>query len=258
MHIVLTGATGTCGSAVLKHLLSEPRVTRISVLSRRPISQAKGQEKVNVILHDDFAKYPKGVLEQLKGADACIWALGISSASVPKEYVIFLRFYSNLWLISNYIEYVKITYDYPVAAAKAFSSLAPSLNFVFVSGEGADQSESSWQIFARIKGKAEKDLIQMGEQTPSLNIYAARPGFIDPEGNRIRETPEPLTKRAYVGAMGFVFGNLYKPMHIGTFPLAKALTLLALGDGKPLPAGTGIEFDGRVLRNTALRKLAGI
>ncbi|KIJ49850.1 hypothetical protein M422DRAFT_204432 [Sphaerobolus stellatus SS14] len=241
MHIVLTGATGTCGSAVLKHLLGEPRVTRISILSRRPISQTTGQEKVNVIIHDDFTKYPDGVLEQLKGADACIWALGISQTAVSKE------------------EYVKITYDYPVAAAKAFSSLASSFNFVFVSGEGADQTERSSQIFGRVKGKAEKDLIQMGEQTPSLNIYAARPALIDPEGNHIRETPEFLPKRVLVATIGFVLANVVgKSFQIGTFPLAKALTTLALGDGKPLPPGTGIEYDGRVLRNTALRKIAGI
>jgi len=35
-------------------------------------------------------------------------------------------------------EYVQITYDYPLAAAKAFSSLSNSgkFNFVYVSGEG--------------------------------------------------------------------------------------------------------------------------
>lgn len=33
-------------------------------------------------------------------------------------------------------EYVKITVDYPLAAAKAFSGLSDSFNFVYVSGEG--------------------------------------------------------------------------------------------------------------------------
>lgn len=85
MHIILTGVTGTCGSAVLKYCLSEARITRISVLSRRPVAQAEGQDKVHVILHENFAEYPVSLLEQLKGATACIWALGISQTLVTKE-----------------------------------------------------------------------------------------------------------------------------------------------------------------------------
>lgn len=85
MHVILTGATGTCGSAVLKYCLSEARITRVSVLSRRPVLQAEGQEKVHVIHHENFAEYPPSLLEQLQGANACIWALGISQTLVSKE-----------------------------------------------------------------------------------------------------------------------------------------------------------------------------
>jgi len=87
MHLVLTGATGTCGSAVLKYCIAEPGITRISILSRRPVVQAEGQPKVKVLIHDDFTKYPSSVLEELKGAQACIWALGVSQTAVSKELV---------------------------------------------------------------------------------------------------------------------------------------------------------------------------
>ncbi|KIJ49851.1 hypothetical protein M422DRAFT_777237 [Sphaerobolus stellatus SS14] len=239
MHIILTGATGTCGSAVLKHVLAEPRITRVSVLSRRPVSQAEGQKKVHVILHEDFAKYPDTLLAQLKGAHACIWALGPSQIGVTKE------------------EYVKMTHDYPMAAAKALSTVSQSLNFVFISATRADQSEGSGQLYGRIKGRAEKHLFELAEETPSLKVYAARPAFIDPQGNHIRETPESLPKRAFLGTMSFLLSS-FPTAQIGSFPLAKALTTLALGDGKPLDPGPGIEYDGRVVKNIALRKLAGI
>lgn len=39
-------------------------------------------------------------------------------------------------------EYVKITLDYPLAAAKAFAGLSDSFNFVYVSGEGVTILES--------------------------------------------------------------------------------------------------------------------
>jgi len=240
MHIILTGPTGTCGSAVLRYCLAEPKITRISILSRRPVLQAEGQEKAHTVLHEDFSKYPDSLLEKLKGATACIWALGISQTSVTKE------------------EYVKITYDYTMAAAKAFSTLSPSFNFVFVSGEGADQTEHSSQTFAKFKGRTEKELLELDKTTESLNVYAVRPGMIDPQGNNLRQTPESMPKRAFISTMGFIIGNMAKSLHIGTMPLAKALTTLAIGDGKPLPAQPGVEYDGRVLRNTALRKLGGL
>jgi len=85
MHIILTGATGTCGAAVLQHCLSESAITRLTVLSRRPVSQAEGHAKASVVLHDDFTQYPQTLLEQLKGAEGCVWALGVSSIDVSKE-----------------------------------------------------------------------------------------------------------------------------------------------------------------------------
>lgn len=85
MHLVLTGATGTVGSAVLKNCLADPAVTRLSILSRRPVPQAQGHSKANVIIHSDFTTYPREVLSQLEGVKGCIWALGISQSQVSKE-----------------------------------------------------------------------------------------------------------------------------------------------------------------------------
>lgn len=240
MHLILTGATGTCGSAALQYCLREPAITRISILSRRPVLQAQGHEKAHVVIQEDFEKYPQETLEQLKGAQACIWALGISQTEVTKE------------------QYTKITYDYTMAAAKAFGTLSSPFKFVYVSGEGADQTEASGQIFAKVKGRVEKHLLELGEKEPSLKIYAARPGLIDPEGNNLTEKPESFGKRALVSSAGFLLRHVGKSLVIGTQPLAKALTTLALGDGEPLAEGTGIESNGRLIRNTGLRKIAGI
>ena len=87
MHLILTGATGLIGSAVLHHMINNPSVTGVSVLSRRPVPQADSHNKVKVIIHKDFNAYPSDVLEQLRGADGCIWAQGISVTKVTKEFV---------------------------------------------------------------------------------------------------------------------------------------------------------------------------
>lgn len=86
-HIILTGCTGTAGSAVLARCIASPSISRISVLSRRPVQQAAGVAKVNVVIHKDFNVYPNSLLGQLKGAVGCIWALGVPAGQVSAEYV---------------------------------------------------------------------------------------------------------------------------------------------------------------------------
>lgn len=64
-------------------MLTSRAVTSVTILSRRPVPQAEGHEKVNVILHKDFSNYPPDLLEKLRGAEGCVWALGISQTLEP-------------------------------------------------------------------------------------------------------------------------------------------------------------------------------
>lgn len=57
----------------------------MSILGRNEAAMAKENDKVQFIQYKDFEKYPPELLEQLKGADACIWAQGISQTQVGKE-----------------------------------------------------------------------------------------------------------------------------------------------------------------------------
>ncbi len=87
MHLILTGATGLVGSAVLDAMIKMKDVSKISILSRRPVPMAEAAKdpRVNVIIHKDFEKYDDEVLSKLKGANGCVWALGISQSQVSKE-----------------------------------------------------------------------------------------------------------------------------------------------------------------------------
>lgn len=75
-HLILTGATGLVGSAALAHVLSLPagNITKLSILSRRPVPMADGKPNVEVLIQKDFSTFEPDVLAKLKGADACIWA----------------------------------------------------------------------------------------------------------------------------------------------------------------------------------------
>lgn len=87
MHLILTGATGLVGTAVLDAMMKTPAVTQISILTRRPVPmvEAANNPRIKVIIHKDFAKYDPEVLKQLEGAAGCVWALGTSTTQVGAE-----------------------------------------------------------------------------------------------------------------------------------------------------------------------------
>jgi hypothetical protein len=243
VHVILTGATGLVGSAVLAQLLSSTSVTRVSILTRSPVAAAKGHAKANVVLHSDFSRYPSSVMDQLQDADGCIWAQGKSSIGMTEK------------------DYTELTHDWPMEAAKAFGNTKdPSgkrFNFVYVSGEGADQTQTARAMFGRIKGRTEKDLVDLAKDT-HLSVYNLRPAGIDgsksaSKPERARSMPETMAGWLYP-----VIKAVAPQYHTPVDSLAKVAVDLATGDGQPIKIDAGVEADGRTLRNVGIRKLAGL
>ena len=130
MKIILTGSTGTIGSAVLQRCLTHPSITSIVALTRRPIDVKDPDNKLNNIIHKDFLNYPQPIIDQLQGAEACIWVLG--SPTSGKE----------------------VHVDYTNAAIKMFlTSIVPQLKgdrpfrFVYTSGGAVPYLESNALFF---------------------------------------------------------------------------------------------------------------
>lgn len=248
-HMIVTGATGTAGSAILAECLASPVVAKVSVLSRRPVKQAENNPKASVILHSDYGSYPPTVLEQLRGATGCIWAQGRSSLGM------------------NEAEYTTLTHDWPLAAAKAFADLPGdqgTMKFVYISGEGADPDEKARAMFGRIKGRAEKDLVTAAAATanetttPALAVYNLRPGVIDPMGKRSADQPFSIARHVPVAIVGSAIKVLYPSMHTPATKLAQVALKLATGDAAPVPSGKGVYAGGWTLDNSVIRKLAGL
>lgn len=146
MKIVLAGTTGFIGREVLAQCISDPSIASIVALSRRdlPAATANNPKLKVVILQDhDFLAYPDSVLQDIRDAQACIWCLG--KAGIP-----------------NNETTRKVSVDYTIAAARAFSSVLPNDNdetnkfrFVYLSGGIAerDQMKPLWflQEYRRIR-----------------------------------------------------------------------------------------------------------
>ena len=74
MKVIITGATGFIGGEVVKQCIKCPSITSVLVLSRRDLPKELSQDpKVKVLIHTDFSSYPPSLLEQLEGADGCVW-----------------------------------------------------------------------------------------------------------------------------------------------------------------------------------------
>lgn len=84
MHLIVTGATGHVGSGVLDAMIKSREVSRISILSRKPLQAAEETKdpRINFIIHEDFLNYDDALLDQLKGADGVVWALGATLTAV--------------------------------------------------------------------------------------------------------------------------------------------------------------------------------
>lgn len=74
MKIILTGATGFAGGQALKACIAHPEINSIIVLSRRELSpDLASSSEVKVIIHKDFSTYPDTLIQDLSGAQACVW-----------------------------------------------------------------------------------------------------------------------------------------------------------------------------------------
>jgi uncharacterized protein YbjT (DUF2867 family) len=174
MKVIIFGATGMVGQGVLRESLLAGDVDQVLVVVRTPtrVRHAKLRE----IIHADFADLTP-IEDEMAGYDACFYCLGVSSAGLGEA------------------AYTRISYDYPVAAARTLAKLNPDMTFVYVSGAGT--KPDSRAMWARVKARTEKAIIEIFP-----NGYAFRPGFIQPTYGATSKTG--LYRRFYA-----VTGPLY-------------------------------------------------
>ncbi|EED80303.1 predicted protein [Postia placenta Mad-698-R] len=104
-------------------------------------SSGRCASRTTVILHNNFLKYPPDVAHQLAAHDACIWAMGKTSVGTTE------------------VQCTELTHSYTMAAVRALRDASAGedkegepFRFVYISGEGADQSGSKWlPLFSRVK-----------------------------------------------------------------------------------------------------------
>lgn len=163
MKVVLTGATGFVGAEVLQQLLAHPEVDAVTSLTRREVSVL--HPKLSARIHSDFSKYDDALMSELSDHGACIWTLG-SKAST----------------FDSLSEYERVTHDFTLSLAASLARCTSALSFCYLSGMGADPSESTrfpWERATRhLKGRTERSLSHLASLHEGFSAFSFRPGGI--------------------------------------------------------------------------------
>ncbi|MEV4349961.1 NAD-dependent epimerase/dehydratase family protein [Actinoplanes sp. NPDC049596] len=152
MKVVVFGASGMVGQGVLRESLLAPDVEQVLAVIRTPTGVS--HPRLREIELADFTDLAP-IRDELRGFDACFYCLGVSSVGLDEA------------------AYARISYDFPMAAARTLAEINPSATFVYVSGAGTNPDGR--QMWQRVKGRTEREIIDL-----LPNGYAFRPGAIQP------------------------------------------------------------------------------
>ncbi|MDB5908355.1 MAG: Epimerase [Massilia sp.] len=163
MNVIIFGATGMVGQGVLRECLAAPDVGKVLTVGRTPtgLQHPKLQEMVHAEMWD-YSNVEAGLTD----FDACFFCIGVTSSGMSEQ------------------KYAHLTYDLTMAVAGTLARLNPQMVFVYVSGAGADSSETSRVMWMRVRGKTENALLKL----PFRGVYIFRPGMIEPVGVRSKTT----------------------------------------------------------------------
>lgn len=170
MTVVVFGATGTAGSAVVSRCLADGRIGEVRAVTRRPLGRKDA--RLTEVDCADFLDL-EAIRGALSGVDACFFCLGVSAGKVKDEGA-----------------YREITVGYALAAASVLKEASAGHTFHYLSGSGANAK--SRMMWARVKAEAETKLNALG--LPRLFIY--RPGYIYPAPDRAPGLPARLMATA--------------------------------------------------------------
>jgi uncharacterized protein YbjT (DUF2867 family) len=152
MNVLILGATGMVGQGVLRECLHASDVESVVSVGRSRLG-VSDPKLTSVVIPDLFDLQPAA--SQLTDIDACFCCLGVSSTGMSAE------------------AYERVTHDLTVAIATTVAASSPDAVFTYVSGAGT--SETSRMRWARVKGRTERELMELFPRA-----YMFRPGFIQP------------------------------------------------------------------------------
>jgi uncharacterized protein YbjT (DUF2867 family) len=150
MKVILFGATGMVGKAVLRQCLLDPDIESVLSIGRK--ESGVSDPKLRDIVRPDMFNVDVDAAE-LRGYDACFFCLGVSSLRMSEA------------------EYTRLTYDLTMGWARVLARANPAVRFLYVSGMGTGGNA----MWARVKGRTENDLLALFPAAIMIRLGALRP-----------------------------------------------------------------------------------
>jgi len=190
------------GQGVLRECLLDPSIDAVQTIGRSETGVVHA--KLRNLVRADLTNY-SDIEADLCGFDACFYCLGVASAGLDEA------------------QYERMTFGLALAAAESLARLNPTMNFVFVSGAGADSSEKGSLMWARIKGKTENALLRL----PFKAAYVFRPALVQPANG---ERSKTAWYRVFYGVTGPIlplFRRMFPRYLISTEEIGLAMIQVA-------------------------------
>lgn len=150
MRVILFGATGMVGQAVLGACLRDDGIQAVLAIGRSPTGRT--HPKLRALLRKDL--FDLDVPEaELRGYDACFFCLGVSSAGMAEA------------------EYTRLTHDLTLGWAGLLARANPAMAFLYLSGAGTG-GKAMW---ARVKGRTEQALLALFPAAYMVRLALLRP-----------------------------------------------------------------------------------
>ena len=209
LSLLLVGATGAVGQAVLRQALAEKRITRIVAPTRRPLEAGfvGNPRLLNPVI--DFARLPE---------EAAWWKVDAVVCSLG----------TTIKVAGSQAAFAAVDRDLPIAFAR-LAREAGATRYALNSSLGASARGS---FYLRTKAEAEQGIIDLGFASTTI----VRPSLIDTERQDAR-----LGEQA-----GLLFAQVLRPLiprrYRAVSPEAIAAALLrGVLDGRP--GTTAVESD---------------
>ncbi len=203
--VLIAGASGVVGSALLTQLLADAGVGRVIALVRRPLA-VPTHPKLEQRVCPDLASIPAGLVVDSQ-IDACYIALGSTIATAGSREA-----------------FARVDRDAVLAVARA-AQTAGCQRLAVVSA--LESNAKSPVFYSRVKGEMEQGLIRMG----FARLVLARPSLIDGDraalGQRHRRG-EAIALRV-MKALGRLIPRAFAPITGATIAQAMRLRLATEG-----------------------------
>ena len=175
LSLLLVGATGAVGQAVLRHALAEKRITRIVAPTRRPLEAgfAGNARLLNPVI--DFARLPEEAAWWK--VDAVVCTLG-----------------TTIKVAGSQAAFAAVDRDLPIAFAR-LARQGGATRYALNSSLGASARGS---FYLRTKAEAEQGIIDLGFASTTI----VRPSLIDTERNEARPAEQ----------VGLLFARALRPL----------------------------------------------